>query len=70
MYTYVHVSFTYLLSTWFIELAGLLQAPCHAIHQERTLRLLGMWDEMLSYDIPRGGVWKDCSTWGEGIYIM
>ena len=29
-----------------------------------------MWDEMLARNIPRGGVWKDCCTWGEGIYMM
>ena len=47
-----------------------LVAPCHATHQERTLKALGLWDEMIALDIPRGCVWEHCSTWGEGVYMM
>ena len=47
-----------------------LVAPCHAVHQERTLKILGLWDEMLARDIPRGGVWQDCSAWEEGVLMM
>eukprot|EP00802_Teleaulax_amphioxeia_P003368 Tamp_03371.p1 GENE.Tamp_03371~~Tamp_03371.p1 ORF type:complete len:544 (+),score=69.72 Tamp_03371:1146-2777(+) len=49
-----------------------LVAPCHATHQERTLKILGLWDELVAKDIPRSreAVWQDCSTWGEGVRMM
>ena len=34
-----------------------LVAPCNATHQERTLKALGLWDEMVSRKIPQGRAW-------------
>ena len=43
-------------------------APCHAMHQERCLKAVGVWDEMTKANLPVGyDVYADSDDWGEGI---
>ena len=43
-------------------------APCHAMHQQRCLEAVGVWDEMTKADLPVGyDVYADSDEWDEGI---
>lgn len=38
-------------------------APCHALHQKRTLQVLGIWEDMLALGIPQGNVYAPSEDW-------
>lgn len=43
-----------------------LVAPCHAIHQKRALKILGIWDEVKGAGIPEGDVYSHSDEWNKG----
>jgi crotonobetainyl-CoA:carnitine CoA-transferase CaiB-like acyl-CoA transferase len=40
-------------------------APCHEIHQQRTLEALGIWEDMLAKGLPLGDVYARSKDWEE-----
>ena len=45
-------------------------APCHAIHQRRSLECLGVWDEMVADGLPQGDVYLPSSQWPGGAQCL
>ena len=43
-------------------------APCHLIHQQRCLEVLGIWDEVSC--IPTGDVFAQSKDWGDGVHCL
>ena len=38
-------------------------AVAHAVHQERCLKALGVWDALVQLGLPRGDCWRDSDQW-------
>ena len=46
-----------------------LVAPCHAIHQQRVLEALGIWDEMVAAGLPQGDTYLHSDEWPENAVL-